>query len=162
LRISSSGDRDHRHHGFEPLAVLRERAEHGLGDDPGQSRGHEGAATPMSNGRRYLRLTPTMLAIQGGEDQHRLEPFAEDDDRAVRDDGRRRVGASPPPLGCVDELGVESDERRVELRARVLPLHELDKAGVVAVAVPEQCLRCAGRATGRSAQPLLGPTPKMP
>ena len=42
------------------------------------------------------------------------------------------------PLGRVDELGVESDERRVELRARVLPLHELDKAGVVAVAVPEQ------------------------
>ena len=105
---------------------------------------------------------------QRRQDQHRLEPFAEDNHRAVR----RHAPASPPgaaALRRVVELGIERGGGRFDLRVRAFRSRS-GQAVVIAFAVPEQPFdppddggaKPAQRRPGRTRRPhtpRAGPAP---
>ncbi len=115
------------------------------------------AAAPRKSGRRSRRFAPDEPGGQRGEDQHRLEPLTEDDDRRVRDDGEAR--ARPGADGClrVGERGVERLARRGDLLDGRLAADELREPCVAVRSVPEEPLRCGEEIGGEAAQPLLRP-----
>ena len=151
------GDRDERDHRLELLPPPRERAEHGLRDDPrDDARGeraddaeHERAAEPA--------LRADHARHQRGEDEHGLEALAEDDDRAVRDHGGPRARARADPHLRLGQRLVEGETGLLELRERRLALDQLHEPVGVAVPVPEERLDLLERAGRDPAQPLLGP-----
>ena len=99
------GDRDERDDGLEPLSPAGERAEHRLRDDPRDDARGERDADADQQRPSETSLRADHARHQRGEDQHRLETLAEDDDRAVRDDrdARARTGADPR-LGVRERL----------------------------------------------------------
>ena len=92
-----------------------------------------------------------------GEDQHRLEPFAEDDDGRVCHDRRRRLRAGPDGVLRVGERAFERHGGRGELRRCDLAAHELREAGRVTVPVPEQPLDADEQLGSQPAQALFRP-----
>ena len=100
-------DRDERDDRLEPLAVARERAEHGLRDDPRDGGRAEREDDAAEQRPPVAPLRADHARHQRGEDEDRLEALAEDDDRAVRDDRDARARAAPDPL-----LGARRARRR--------------------------------------------------
>ena len=149
-------DRDHRDDRLELLAVERERAEHRLGDHPGDPGGDERERRAGQERTPVAAVDADHARHQRCEDQHRLEPLAEDDDGAVRDHGGRRA-ARADTLRRVLELGLQRRDRFLELGAGVLPLDELHEPGLSAVAVPEEALDPLEQRRRDPAQPLLRP-----
>ena len=148
-------DRDHRDDRLELLAVERERAEHGLGDHPGDPGGDERERRAGQERTPVAAVDADHARHQRGEDQDGLEPFAEDDDGAVRDHGGRRA-ARADTLRRLLELGLQRRDRFLELGAGVLALDELHEPGLAAVAVPEEALDPLEQRRRDPAQPLLG------
>ena len=148
-------DRDHRDDRLELLAVERERAEHGLGDHPGDRGGGQRDRRAGQERAPVTAVDADHARHQRGEDQDGLEPFAEDDDGAVRDHGGRRA-ARADALRRLLELGLKRSDRFLELGACVLALDELHEPGLAAVAVPEEALDPLEQRGRDPAQPLLG------
>jgi hypothetical protein len=94
---------------------------------------------------------------QRGEDQHRLEAFSEDDDRAVRDHRLRRSRPRPDALLGSCERVVESGACLVERLDRRLALDQPDEAVVSSCAVPEVPLDLSEQIGGDATQTLLRP-----
>ena len=147
-------DRDHRDDRLELLAVECERAEYGLGDHPGDCGGGQRERRAGQERTPVAPVDADHARHQRGEDQDGLEPFAEDDDGAVRDHGGRRA-ARADPLRRLLELGLQRSDRLFELRAGVLALDELHEPGLTAVAVPEEALDSLEQRGRDPAQPLF-------
>ena len=80
-------------------------------------------------------------AKQRGQDQHRLQPLAEDDHGRVRRDGDRRVIGSRQRLLRRAQLFVQRLAASRDLGAGGLTPDQRSQAGVLAPAVPEQVLK---------------------
>ncbi len=151
------GDRDERDDRLEPLAVARQRPEHGLRDDPGDDRRAERKHDPAEQRAAVATLRPHHAGHERSEDQDRFEAFAEDDHRAVRHDRDVRAGTAPDPLLGVGERRVERGSGLRELAGRRLRLDEANEAVAVARAVPEERFDTLEERRRETAKPLLGP-----
>ena len=149
-------DRDQPDDRLELLAVLLERAQQRLGEDPGEHRDEE--AEPGADQHRPAHPAPHAheRGRDGGEDEHRLEPLAEHDDRRVGDDGRL-VGGVPERRGGVGELLVEHQPRLVDLAPRRAIGDQLGEALLVDRAEPDQALDVGREPWLERLEPPLGP-----
>ena len=82
---------------LELLAVADERGRDRLRDHEGDDGGEERGRGAEEERPAKAPLRPDQPGGQSGEDQHGLEPLAEDDDRRVRDDGEASSPARRRP-----------------------------------------------------------------
>ena len=141
---------------LELLAVLRERVEQQQGEDEqhhARRDRQQGAAVDRPAQRR-----PRADHAGGdrGEDQDRLQPLAEDDQRGVGD-RRRRAGSVAGYRPGVVELFVEVEARLADLAQRRVAGDQLGQPRVAVCAVPDQPLDLERQLRVEGPQLQLGP-----
>jgi hypothetical protein len=100
-------DRDEGDDGLELLAVACQRVEHGLRHDEREHRGDHGTGRTEKEWSAQTPLHAGHARDEGGQDEHRLEPLAKDDDGGVGDDCERRLRTRADGLLGVCERPVE-------------------------------------------------------
>ncbi len=113
-------------------------------------------SAPSRTGRRLRRFDADEARRDRGQDQHRLEPLAEHDDRRVGDHGRlrRRVAERG---GDVGELVVEHRAGRLDLSARRVAGDQLREPRTAQRTEPDQALDIGGERRIERHQAALRP-----
>ena len=141
---------------LEPLAVALQRVQQ-------RRRQHERDDADAEPGERAEQHRPALAAVGAeqagrdrGEDQHRLEALAEDDDRRVGDDRRLRGGVAERRRD-VGQLVVEHRARGPDLAPRRAARDEVGEPLMAERAEPDQALDLGGQRGVERLPAALGP-----